>query len=143
MGLFDRFKRRVKEVADEVNTEDLTVTEDSTEGQEIIAAQNQVQEETHQSRQSLTHNQEDIIQTDDDDWEFSAEEGSDEAIEALTLQAPRTIAYKTHLVSTMMIGKTLTMTMIISRNNLLVKKRSVYRKSKNNWRRQRKPMQRR
>ena len=44
MGLFDRFKRRVKEVADEVNTEDLTVTEDSTEGQEIIAAQNQVQE---------------------------------------------------------------------------------------------------
>ena len=72
MGLFDRFKRRVKEVADEVNTEDLTVTEDSTEGQEIIAAQNQAQE--------------DIIQTDDDDWEFSAEEGSDEAIEALTRQ---------------------------------------------------------
>ena len=27
MGLFDRFKRRVKEVADEVDTESLTVTE--------------------------------------------------------------------------------------------------------------------
>ena len=49
MGLFDRFKRRVKEVADEVNTEDLTVTEDSLEGQEIVAAQNQLQEEIQQT----------------------------------------------------------------------------------------------
>ena len=80
MGLFDRFKRRVKEVADEVNTEDLTVTEDSTEGQEIIAAQNQVQEETHQSEdQNLTHYQEDIIQTDDDDWEVFEEEEPQES----------------------------------------------------------------
>ena len=80
MGLFDRFKRRVKEVADEVNTEDLTVTEDSTEGQEIIAAQNQVQEEIHQSEdENLTHNHEDIIQTDDDDWEVFEEEEPQES----------------------------------------------------------------
>ena len=39
MGLFDRFKRRVKEVADEVDTESLTVTEDSNEAKELIAAQ--------------------------------------------------------------------------------------------------------
>ena len=39
MGLFDRFKRRVKEVADEVDTESLTVTEDSIEAKELIAAQ--------------------------------------------------------------------------------------------------------
>ena len=38
MGLFDRFKRRVKEVADEVDTESLTVTEDSNEAKELIAA---------------------------------------------------------------------------------------------------------
>ncbi|HII44556.1 MAG TPA: hypothetical protein HA327_00805, partial [Candidatus Poseidoniaceae archaeon] len=38
MGLFDRFKRRVKEVADEVDTDSLTVIEDSAEAKEIIAA---------------------------------------------------------------------------------------------------------
>ena len=75
MGLFDRFKRRVKEVADEVNTEELTVTEDSLEGQEIVAAQTQGQEEIQQNDdQNLTDNQEDQIQTDDDDWEFFDEE---------------------------------------------------------------------
>ena len=33
MGLFDRFKRRVKEVSDEFDTDELTVEEDSVEGQ--------------------------------------------------------------------------------------------------------------
>jgi len=84
MGLFDRFKRRVKEVADEVNTEDLTVTEDSLEGQEIVAAQNQLQEEIQQTNDlDLADDQEDQIQTDDDDWEVLDEE---EAQETLTSQ---------------------------------------------------------
>ena len=75
MGLFDRFKRRVKEVADEVDTEELTVTEDSLEGQEMVAAQTQEQEEIQQSDdQNLTDEQEDQIQTDDDDWEVFDEE---------------------------------------------------------------------
>ena len=43
MGLFDRFKRRVKEVSDEVDTEELTVAEDSVEGQEIAASKTQNQ----------------------------------------------------------------------------------------------------
>ena len=33
MGLFDRFKRRVQEVAEDVDSEELTATEDSEEGQ--------------------------------------------------------------------------------------------------------------
>ena len=33
MGLFDRFKRRVQEVAEDVDSDELTATEDSEEGQ--------------------------------------------------------------------------------------------------------------
>ena len=44
MGLFDRFKRRVKEVAEEVDTDSLTVGEDSEEAQEIISSKQQVRD---------------------------------------------------------------------------------------------------
>ena len=55
MGLFDRFKRRVKEVADEVDTESLTVTEDSNEAKELIAAQQEhLQTEITQPEVSLS-----------------------------------------------------------------------------------------
>ena len=68
MGLFDRFKRRVKEVADEVDTESLTVTEDSNEAKELIAAQQEhLQTEIAQPEVSKSTNE--SIVTDDDDWE--------------------------------------------------------------------------
>ena len=68
MGLFDRFKRRVKEVADEVDTESLTVTEDSIEAKELIAAQQEnLQTEIVQPKVSKSTNE--TIVTDDDDWE--------------------------------------------------------------------------
>ena len=68
MGLFDRFKRRVKEVADEVDTESLTVTEDSNEAKELIAAQQEnLQTEIVQPKVSKSTNE--TIVTDDDDWE--------------------------------------------------------------------------
>ena len=68
MGLFDRFKRRVKEVADEVDTESLTVTEDSIEAKELIVAQQEnSQTEIAQPEVSKSNNQ--SIVTDDDDWE--------------------------------------------------------------------------
>ena len=68
MGLFDRFKRRVKEVADEVDTESLTVTEDSNEAKELIAAQQEtLQTEIVQPEVSISTNE--SIVTDDDDWE--------------------------------------------------------------------------
>ena len=46
MGLFDRFKRRVKEVSDEFDTDELTVEEDSVEGQQLASAKLQTEEET-------------------------------------------------------------------------------------------------
>ena len=68
MGLFDRFKRRVKEVADEVDTESLTVTEDSNEAKELIAAQQEhLQTEITQPEVSKSTNESFV--TDDDDWE--------------------------------------------------------------------------
>ena len=68
MGLFDRFKRRVKEVADEVDTESLTVNEDSNEAKELIAAQQEnIQTEIVQPEVSISTNE--SIVTDDDDWE--------------------------------------------------------------------------
>ena len=68
MGLFDRFKRRVKEVADEVDTESLTVTEDSNEAKELIAAQ---QENLHTeiAQPEVSKSTNESIVTDDDDWE--------------------------------------------------------------------------
>ena len=73
MGLFDRFKRRVKEVADEVDTESLTVNEDSNEAKELIAAQQEnLQTEIVQSEVSISTDE--SIVTDDDDWEVFDDE---------------------------------------------------------------------
>ena len=81
MGLFDRFKRRVKEVADEVDTESLTVNEDSNEAKELIAAQKEtLQTEIVQPEVSISTNE--SIVTDDDDWEvFDDDPVSDTASE--------------------------------------------------------------
>ena len=45
MGLFDRFKKRVKEVAEEVDSEALTAMEDSEEGVAAIESSKHVEED--------------------------------------------------------------------------------------------------
>ena len=45
MGLFDRFKKRVKEVANEVDSEALTVNEDSAEGRAALESSRVVDED--------------------------------------------------------------------------------------------------
>ena len=75
MGLFDRFKRRVKEVSDEVDTDDLTVSEDSPEGQEIVAANVQTAEPPSNIQPTVNAQQETKnIAADDDDWEMFDDE---------------------------------------------------------------------
>ena len=81
MGLFDRFKRRVKEVSDEVDTEELTVEEDSIEGQQLASAKSQGQTV---SEDDFHHNNDDVeyeIVTDEDDWEVFDDEDQDPTVE--------------------------------------------------------------
>lgn len=69
MGLFDRFKRRVKEVAEEVDTDSLTVTEDSIEAQEIISSQQEINTQESSVSDVETPIDTSAIMTDEDDWE--------------------------------------------------------------------------
>ncbi|HIA24685.1 MAG TPA: signal recognition particle-docking protein FtsY [Candidatus Poseidoniales archaeon] len=66
MGFFDRFRKRVKEVADDTDLDSLTVDEDSEEAQEAIAKRQQIKEE--QEKQSETPEAE-VVTSSDDDWE--------------------------------------------------------------------------
>ena len=45
MGLFDRFKRRVQEVAEDIDSEELTATEDSEEGQVALQTTTVIEED--------------------------------------------------------------------------------------------------
>ena len=86
MGLFDRFKRRVKEVSDEFDTDELTVEADSVEGQQLASTKIQTEEETLESPTEIqfdSHNN--GIQTDDDDWEVFDD---DEKAETPQIQDP-------------------------------------------------------
>ncbi len=70
MGLFDRFKRRVKEVAEEVDTDSLTVGEDSEEAQEIISSRQQIKDfDDSVDKPELDNQASKSITTDEDDWE--------------------------------------------------------------------------
>ena len=78
MGLFDRFKRRVKEVSDEFDTDELTVEEDSVEGQQLASAKLQTEEETLTPSEKQFDSVNNLIQTDEDDWEvFEDDEQAD------------------------------------------------------------------
>ncbi|MEC8313367.1 MAG: signal recognition particle receptor subunit alpha, partial [Candidatus Thermoplasmatota archaeon] len=75
MGLFDRFKRRVKEVAEEVDTDSLTVGEDSEEAQEIISSRQQVRDfDDYEEQPELDAQASQSITTDDGDWEVFDED---------------------------------------------------------------------
>ena len=72
MGLFDRFKKRVKEVAEEVDSDALTATEDSVEGKAALETSVHYEEEwedadTEETEQSPTSFEEE--QSGDDDWD--------------------------------------------------------------------------
>jgi len=76
MGLFDRFKRRVKEVAEEVDTDSLTVGEDSEEALEIISSKQQVRDfDDYEEQPEPDVQASQSITTDDDDWEVFDEDG--------------------------------------------------------------------
>jgi fused signal recognition particle receptor len=69
MGLFDRFRKRVTEVAAEVDTDELSAVEDSQEAQEaLVTAQNQPPEPTSDLHQNHPVEQE-TEQEDDSEWE--------------------------------------------------------------------------
>ena len=75
MGLFDRFKRRVKEVAEEVDTDSLTVGEDSEEAQEIISSRQQIKDfDDSEDKPELDNQASKSITTDEDDWEVLDED---------------------------------------------------------------------
>ncbi len=75
MGLFDRFKKRVKEVAEEVDSEALTATEDSAEGKLALKTSAVHEDEwedadTEELNQALPPIEEEKIEDDDwDDWD--------------------------------------------------------------------------
>ena len=74
MGLFDRFKRRVKEVADEVDTDSLTVNESSIEGQELAAAKQQTDDYLINNQSDGESSDDNNVETDEDDWEIFEDE---------------------------------------------------------------------
>ena len=83
MGLFDRFKKRVKEVADEVDSEALTVVEDSQEALAAIHASQQQQddwEDNVEDEYEESVESEPSRASDDDDWD-DWDEDDDEDVE--------------------------------------------------------------
>lgn len=80
MGLFDRFKKRVKEVAEEVDSEALTATEDSAEGKLALKTSAVHEDEwedadTEELNQALPPIEEE--KTEDDDWDDWDDEEDD------------------------------------------------------------------
>ncbi|MCH2644404.1 MAG: hypothetical protein MKZ54_03775 [Candidatus Poseidoniaceae archaeon] len=74
MGLFDRFKKRVKEVANEVDSEALTANEDSAEGRAALESSQVVDEDWDEvlddEKNALTLPDETSSADEDwDDWE--------------------------------------------------------------------------
>ena len=77
MGLFDRFKKRVKEVAEEVDSEALTAVEDSEEGIAAIETSRIIEEDWEE--ETLEEEVEDPTpsESQDDDWDDWDDEEDD------------------------------------------------------------------
>tara|TARA_A100001037_G_scaffold117116_1_gene106566 strand:+ start:5789 stop:7186 length:1398 start_codon:yes stop_codon:yes gene_type:complete len=76
MGFFDRFRKRVKEVAEETDLDSLTADEDSEEAkaallqrEEVIAAQIQSDEKPNDDDWDDIEEIDSVIISDDDDWD--------------------------------------------------------------------------
>ena len=72
MGLFDRFRKRVTEVASEVNTDELSVEAESQEAQDALNAAAHtpsLPQTVEQPLQSIAHEPETPPPSSEDDWE--------------------------------------------------------------------------
>ena len=69
MGLFDRFKKRVKEVAEEVDSEALTAVEDSEEGIAAIETSRNIEEDWEEETFEEEFEEPTPSESQDDDWD--------------------------------------------------------------------------
>ena len=80
MGLFDRFKKRVKEVAEEVDSEALTANEDSVEGQAALESSMPIEDDWDDEISEQQHEGPPMIEAEissDDDWDDWDDEQDD------------------------------------------------------------------
>lgn len=80
MGLFDRFKKRVKEVAEEIDSDALTANEESAEGKAALEASNPVNEEWEDDVFEAQEELPEVVDTtssSDDDWDDWDDEEED------------------------------------------------------------------
>ena len=77
MGLFDRFKKRVKEVAEEVDSEALTAVEDSEEGLAAIETSRFIEEDWEEETLEEEVEEPTPIESQDDDWDDWDDEEDD------------------------------------------------------------------
>ncbi len=79
MGLFDRFKKRVKEVAEEIDSDALTANEESAEGKAALEASNPADEEWEDDVFEAQEELPEVIDTpsSDDDWDDWDDEEED------------------------------------------------------------------
>ena len=77
MGLFDRFKKRVKEVAEEVDSEALTAVEDSEEGIAAIETSRHIEEDWEEETFEEEFEEPTPSESQDDDWDDWDDEEDD------------------------------------------------------------------
>ena len=78
MGLFDRFKKRVQEVAEEVDSEALTADADSQEGKAAIEVSKHIEEDWEEDIEEEIIEEEPQVEASDDDWDDWDDEEEDE-----------------------------------------------------------------
>jgi len=88
MGLFDRFKKRVQEVAEEVDSEALTADADSQEGKAAIEVSKHIEDDWEEDIEEETIEEEPQAEASDDDWDDWDDEEEDE------IQLPTVISKK-------------------------------------------------
>jgi fused signal recognition particle receptor len=77
MGLFDRFKKRVKEVAEEVDSEALTAVEDSEEGIAAMETSRYIEEDWEEETFEEEFEEPTPSESQDDDWDDWDDEEED------------------------------------------------------------------
>ena len=78
MGLFDRFKKRVQEVAEEVDSDALTADADSQEGKAAIEVSKHIEEDWDEEIEDEPIVEEPQVEPVDDDWDDWDDEEEDE-----------------------------------------------------------------
>tara|TARA_B100000683_G_scaffold228015_1_gene227730 strand:+ start:29760 stop:31121 length:1362 start_codon:yes stop_codon:yes gene_type:complete len=78
MGLFDRFKKRVQEVAEDVDSDALTADADSQEGKAAIEVSQHIEEDWEEDIEDDPIAEEPQVETVEDDWDDWDDEEEDE-----------------------------------------------------------------